>query len=94
MNTHMTGFQSFFRFLHHFVLAKLATSSIRVTTTPPIGYQNRQAVRGVIVPACVCLSIIMLPLIHKMGICHGLAPKCEVVGSSLHWIISGLAWSL
>ena len=26
----MPGFQSFFRFLHHFVLAKLATSSIRV----------------------------------------------------------------
>ena len=31
MNTHVTGFQSFLSFfLHHFVLAKLATSSIRV----------------------------------------------------------------
>ena len=30
MSTHMPGFQSFFRFLRHFVLAKLATSSIRV----------------------------------------------------------------
>ena len=31
MNNHMPGFQSFFRdFLRHFVLAKLATSSIKV----------------------------------------------------------------
>ena len=30
MSTHLPGIQSFFRFLHHFVLAKLATSSIRV----------------------------------------------------------------
>ena len=30
MSTHVPGFQSFFRFLQHFVLAKLATSSIRV----------------------------------------------------------------
>ena len=30
MSTHEPGFQSFFRFLHHFVLAKLATNSIRV----------------------------------------------------------------
>ena len=30
MSTHVPGFQSFFSFLHHFVLAKLATSSIRV----------------------------------------------------------------
>ena len=28
MNTHVPGFQSFFSFLHHFVLAKLATSSM------------------------------------------------------------------
>ena len=32
MSTHVPGFQTFFRFLHHFVLAKLATSSIRVNT--------------------------------------------------------------
>ena len=30
MSTHLPGFQPFFRFLHHFVMAKLATSSIRV----------------------------------------------------------------
>ena len=30
MSTHMPGFQSFFRVFDHFVLAKLATSSIRV----------------------------------------------------------------
>ena len=29
MSTHMPGFHSFFMFLDHFVLAKLATSSIR-----------------------------------------------------------------
>ena len=30
MSTHLPGFQSFFRFLHHSVLVKFATSSIRV----------------------------------------------------------------
>ena len=30
MSTHLPGFTSFSRFLHHFVLTKLATSSIRV----------------------------------------------------------------
>ena len=30
MSTHVPGFQSFFRFLHNFVMFKLATSSIRV----------------------------------------------------------------
>ena len=34
MSTHLTGFLSFFFFfLHHFVLAKLATSSIRVISS-------------------------------------------------------------
>ena len=32
MSTHVPGFWLFFRFLHHFVLAKLATSSIKVKT--------------------------------------------------------------
>ena len=32
MSTHVPRFQSFFRFLHHFLLGKLATSSIRVNT--------------------------------------------------------------
>ena len=31
MSTYVPGFQSFSEFLHHFVLAKLATRSIRVT---------------------------------------------------------------
>ena len=30
MSTHLSGFQSFSGFLHHFVFAKLATSSLRV----------------------------------------------------------------
>ena len=30
MSTHLPGFQSFFLFLHHFILAKLANSCIRV----------------------------------------------------------------
>ena len=33
MSTHLPGFQSFFLFLHHFVLAKLATSSIWVNVS-------------------------------------------------------------
>ena len=32
MSTHLPGFQSFFSFLRPFVLAKLATSSIRVNS--------------------------------------------------------------
>ena len=32
LSTHLPGFQSFSGFLHHFVLAKLATSSMRVNT--------------------------------------------------------------
>ena len=32
MSTHVLGFQSFFMFLHPFVLAKLVTSSVRVNT--------------------------------------------------------------
>ena len=35
MNTHVAGFQSFSGFLHHFVLAKLANSSIRDTVLLP-----------------------------------------------------------
>ena len=39
MSTHLNGFQSFFRFLHHFVLAKVATSSIRVKEILSLTYQ-------------------------------------------------------
>ena len=31
MSTHLPGLQSYFRIFHHFVLAKVATTSIRVT---------------------------------------------------------------
>ena len=34
MSTNMPGFHSFSRFLPHFVLAKLVTSSIRVNVAP------------------------------------------------------------
>ena len=34
MSTHLHGFQSFPRFCHHFMLTKLATSSIRVVIPP------------------------------------------------------------
>ena len=30
MSTHVPGFQTFFSCMHHFVMGKLATSSIRV----------------------------------------------------------------
>ena len=36
MSTHLPGFLSFFRFLHYFVLAKLATTSIRVNRNQPV----------------------------------------------------------
>ena len=35
MSTHLPGFQSILGFLHHFVLAKIATSSIRVNPFNP-----------------------------------------------------------
>ena len=35
MSTHLSWFRSFFRFLHHFLLAKLATTSIRVKSVCP-----------------------------------------------------------
>ena len=42
MSTHVQGFQSFFEvFLHRFVLAKLATSSIRVNIYfQPLDYND------------------------------------------------------
>ena len=42
MNTHLPGFQSIFRFLHHLVSTKLVTSSIRVKL-------NRLVVIGLVV---------------------------------------------
>ena len=40
MSTHKPGFQSFLSFLHHFVLAKLAISSIRVNTSLSKNYET------------------------------------------------------
>ena len=37
MSIHMPGFKSFSFFLHYFVLAKLATSSIRVKALAVVG---------------------------------------------------------
>ena len=41
MSTHLPGFQYFFFFLHLFVLAKLATSSMRVNLPSPFYYTSR-----------------------------------------------------
>ena len=48
MTTHVPGFQSYFKFLHHFVLAKLATNSIRVLEKL---YQNEK---------CTCVVLMVL----------------------------------
>ena len=52
MSTHMPGFLSFVSCLHHFVLAKLATSSIRVTALQAGG--NMRLCVGV---ACQCVIL-------------------------------------
>ena len=54
MSTHLPGFQSFFRFLHRFVLAKLAISSIRVKR------MNRKGNLPLSVKAESALSCILL----------------------------------
>ena len=58
MSTHLPGFKSYFRFLHHFVLVKLASSSTSVEgkrvllqwtlvpypyTIPPSNYKEEDA---------------------------------------------------
>ena len=46
MSTHLTGLNHFSGFLHHFVLAKLANSSVRVkyeSITPLMAWFGRQA---------------------------------------------------
>ena len=42
MSIHVTGFQSFLVFLHHFALAKLANSSIRVMCRRPPTVNSRE----------------------------------------------------
>ena len=45
MSTHMPGFQYYFRFfLHHFLLAKLVTSSIRVKKKWTKFYKNENQI--------------------------------------------------
>ena len=44
MSTHVLVFQWFFIFLHYFMLAKLATSSIRVNNFRPISLHNPKRV--------------------------------------------------
>ena len=50
MSTHLPGFRSFYGFLHHFVLGKLATSSMRVKGgghhVPGCGYGVRYGTAG------------------------------------------------
>ena len=61
VSTHVPGFQSFFSFLYHFVLAKLTTSSMRVNKGKSSGYNakseqvntTRLVSLGV---ACYCFS--------------------------------------
>ena len=49
MSTHVPGFQSFFQcFLYYFVMAKLATSSIRVKI---------QATEGASGKMCICVLV-------------------------------------
>ena len=49
MSTHLPGFQPFFRILHNFVLAKVATSSIRVNLCAAGGYwdQNKMMQKNI-----------------------------------------------
>ena len=58
MSTHLPGFQSIFRFLHHFVLAKLVTSSIRVIKFIHLYLLHRNK------PNC-CISLVQASLTHS-----------------------------
>ena len=45
MSTHLRGFLSFSSFLHHFVSAKLATtSSMRVKETPQVDFKGKSCI--------------------------------------------------
>ena len=59
MNTHVPGLQSFLVFLHHFVLAKLATSSIMLIRLSCIYSSNG---------TCICLSFISRYLWPRNGL--------------------------
>ena len=73
MSTHKPGFQSFFRFLHHFVLAKLVTSSIRVKATERAMTQSHPT----------CLSAKTICCLH-----HSYC-MCVVQISTVSWLTLG-----
>ena len=65
MNTQFPGFRSFFRFLHHFVLAKLASSSIRVddVSDPEAGLRRRGCQGDHEKPASYSLKVVIVCII-------------------------------
>ena len=67
MSTHVLGFQSFSCFSHHFVLAILATSSIRVSTQTVGVFYN--GVRDAY-PAMLCNCIFLLRIPIDVYICY------------------------
>ena len=79
----MSGFQSFFRFKPHFVLAKLATSSRRVKTEMPgiIGRVHDERTLATLAltmcvcclrPSCCCRwdSLITMAYQYREGVAH------------------------
>ena len=74
MSTHLPGFQSFFSFfLHHCVLAKLATSSIRVKIL--LCYQDM--VGQIFLPFAIT-ELIMIHTMNTPLILH-IRPACKMV---------------
>ena len=75
MSTHLPGFKSFFMILYNFVLAKLATSSIRVNNLMTLsfleGYVGQKSLRA----NCISVEKPELCTIHLLytalleGIC-------------------------
>ena len=61
MSTHLPGFQSHSVFLHHFVLAKLATNSIRVKLLK----SNQSKVFKYYVTSCFTFSYGFMVLFEK-----------------------------
>ena len=67
MSTHVPGFQSFFRVLHNFVLAKLADSSIRVKCYFLIDYMKWSAMQAAYCfqgTVSACTTFFLDPLYH------------------------------
>ena len=74
MSTHVPGAQSFFKvFLHHFVLAKLPTSSIRVKLSAPFSISLFHKEFNALEEGTDCLiaeedNIPFIPVAHKRGL--------------------------